>query len=131
MSPAPHLLYVNSRPTLVSAAIWIKFYVEEHLADTINTGTAKTAAFYEELELPTKHGSASARKFLAIYQTDFAEPLKTANADVLMWTSAILSEGGKHTDAGMEHIDPDTRNYELVQVHDPKGVGEGLLLPYA
>ncbi|KAF2681310.1 hypothetical protein K458DRAFT_310096 [Lentithecium fluviatile CBS 122367] len=124
MPPAPYLLHVNSRPTLVSAPTWKKFYLEEHLPELINTGTSKTAALYEEIDLPGDRDTGSQRRWLAIYQTDFAEPLKSENAKNLTWTSEILSEGGKHTDVSIEHFDVDTRNYELIQTYNPKGVGE-------
>ena len=75
MTPAPHLLFVNSRSTLVPAATWKKFYTEEHLANLIDTGTSKTAALYEEFDIPGPPGTENPRKFLAIYQTEVAEPL--------------------------------------------------------
>jgi hypothetical protein len=125
MAPAPHLLFVNSRPTLVSSATWQRYYTDEHLYDLVSTGTSKTAALYEEIDIPRAPGTENQRKWLAIYQTDFSEPLNSPNAKNMKWTSEILSEDGKHTDAGLEHTDPDTRNYKFIQAFDPHGVGEG------
>ncbi|KAF1951758.1 hypothetical protein CC80DRAFT_597212 [Byssothecium circinans] len=92
--PPPYLLHVNSALTQVTPETW-KMYATEHISDLVNASAVTCAFLYEEIPLPIKaYAPANPRKFLTLYQTEFAEPMKTQ------------------------------KNYEFVQVYDPNGFGE-------
>lgn len=123
MPAAPYLLHVNSRPIIVSDKLWKEWYVDEHLPDLVNSGISVRATFYEEIPAPFNPSPTHPRKFLALYQTDFKESLKTENYTALRTTSEMFAkEGGK---VGIQdNGDFDARNYELIQEFDPNRIGE-------
>ena len=90
-----YLLHVNSKPTKVSNDLWAQWYVEEHLPDLVSSKTSTRATFYKELPPLFEGASNSPRSFLALYQTDFQESLKTENYTNLRTTSDFFpKEGG-------------------------------------
>ncbi|KAK5946630.1 hypothetical protein PMZ80_000773 [Knufia obscura] len=120
MPPSPHLLHVTSRPLVVTPALWKQWYKTEHLRDLVHGGVATRATFYEEVGGPE---TPDTRKFLALYQTDHAEPLNTPAFASLRSTSELFAkEGG--TPSIAENGDFDARVYNLIQEFDPKGTGE-------
>lgn len=122
MPISPYLLEVTSRPKIVSNQLWQQWYTEEHLPDLVNSKTATRATFYSELSLDPSGALPSTRQHLALYQTDFSEPLNTENYTDLRRTSRLFQkEGG--TENISENGDFDARNYELIQEFDPFGVG--------
>lgn len=126
-SVSPYLLYVNSKPTKVSDELWTKWYTEEHLPDLVSSKTSTRATFYKELP-PILGGDPNPRNFLALYQTDFEESLKTENYTNLRTTSELFAQEGSTKNIG-DNGDFDARNYELIQVYDPNGVGNGMRTP--
>lgn len=123
-STSPRLLWVNSRPIgQTTNALWQDWYTIEHIPDLVNAGASTRASFYKEVAFP---GSADEpkeeRKFLALYQTDFAEPLKTKQYLDIRTSSEILP--GKQIAGNGEF---NARNYSLVQDYDPKGLAKGTL----
>lgn len=129
-SVSPYLLHVNSRPTVVSDKLWSEWYTIEHLPDLVNTKTSTRAAFYEEIGVPGLGEASHPRKFLALYQTDYAECLKTQNYIDIRTTSELFPKEGGTKNIG-DNGDFDARNYELVQEYDPKGLGNSALLQLA
>lgn len=125
MAPAQYLLHVNSRPTQTSDEVWKKWYIDEHLPDLVKSGTSVRASFYEEVVVPGGQGPENPRKFLALYQSDFQEPLSTKNYTDLRTTSELFKPGSSKSDAIAENGDFDARNYELIQHYDPLKKGEG------
>lgn len=123
-SVSPYLLHVNSKPTKVSDDLWTKWYTEEHLPDLVSSKTSTRATFYRELP-PILGGEPNPRNFLALYQTDFEESLKTENYTNLRTTSELFPKEGGTKHIG-ENGDFDARNYELIQVYDPSGIGNGM-----
>ncbi|KAJ9503579.1 hypothetical protein H2202_000718 [Exophiala xenobiotica] len=120
-----HLLFVNSRPQPGSGVdddLWTKWYIEEHLPDLVNSKTSPRAAFYRETHdfaLATKEPHP--RKFLALYQTDFEEPLKSKNfVDGVRHSSDMWPQGKGDTEIG----DFDGRNYKMIQEYDPNKIGD-------
>ncbi|KAJ9654157.1 hypothetical protein H2198_006776 [Neophaeococcomyces mojaviensis] len=123
MAPSPYLLSVTSRPTVVSDSLWQQWYTEEHLPDLVNSRTSTRATFYTEVTHQLNNAASYPRKFLALYQTDFAEPLKTENYTTLRTTSELFGkEGGK--EGIQDNGDFNARNYELIQEFDPTKIGE-------
>ncbi|KAJ9622121.1 uncharacterized protein PV06_05805 [Exophiala oligosperma] len=123
--PCQYFLSVNSRPQPSSGVddqLWAKWYKEEHLPDLVNSQATKRAAFYQET-----HDFAAASKdhhprpFLALYQTDFEEPLKTKNYLEGVRHSSGMWPGHKPT---VEIGDFDCRNYKLIQEYDPNKIGD-------
>ena len=62
------------------------------------------------------------RKYLAIYQTDFKEMLKSEEYKAAGTTSELFPV--KDIDKNGEF---DVRNYELIQDFDPNGLGDSML----
>lgn len=128
MSPSPYLLHVNSRPLLVSDALWQEWYTTEHVPDLINTGTSTRAAFYEEVGHPLAPNPDHPRKWLALYQTEYEECLKTKNyEDGVRHSSGLFAKEGSGSELNRENGEFDARNYRLWQEFDPKGTGESAL----
>ncbi|KAF2169027.1 hypothetical protein M409DRAFT_21038 [Zasmidium cellare ATCC 36951] len=121
-SVSPYLLHVNSKPTKVSDDLWTQWYTEEHLPDLVSSKTSTRATFYKELPSLFGGESKNPRNFLALYQTDFQECLKTENYTNLRTTSELFPKEGNTKSIG-ENGDFNARNYELIQVYDSKGVG--------
>jgi hypothetical protein len=134
MPPSPYLLWVNSKPTKASEDLFVKWYTTEHVPDLVSSGAATRATFYREtLDFPGSSREHHERQwlsvdqqpqerlhYLAAYQTDFAEALKSKDylkipveSDLFPWK--LHSESGTF----------DARNYELIQDYDPDHVGEG------
>jgi hypothetical protein len=126
MAPSPHLLWVNSCPTnKTTEAQWKQWYTEEHIPDLVNHHASTRASLYIEThEYPGAPKEAkNEKKFLALYQSDFAEPLKSEEYTGIRTTSEILPGKMIHG-AG----DFNARNYDLIQDYDPNNIGEGLFL---
>lgn len=125
MPPAPYLLHVNSRPTQVSDEVWKKWYIDEHLAEFVNSGTSVRATLYEEIDLPGGRGIDNPRRYLALYQTDFEESLLSKNYTSIRSASELFKQAGSNSDSILENGDIDARDYELIQNYDPNNIGEG------
>lgn len=124
MTPSPNLLWVNSRPVAkTTEKQWIQWYIDEHLPDLVGHHASTRATFYKEtFDWPGAPAAVEPHesKFLAMYQSDFKEPLKSKEYLGIRTTSEILpskliQEAG-HFNA---------RNYSLAQNYDPKNIGEG------
>lgn len=123
MSPSRNLLWVNSRPVEpTTESQWTDWYIKEHLPDLVNHTVSTRACFYKEThDFPGASPDATHEsKFLAMYQSDMAEPLKSKEYLGIRTTSEILPAKEIHA-AG----DFNARNYELIQDYDPNGLGEG------
>ena len=126
MPASKHLLVVNSRPTVVSPSLWQKWYALEHLPDLVNSKTSTRAALYQEIAFLLNPNPTHPRTFLAVYQTEFEEPLKSQEYGNARSTSELFKrEGG--SDKIPDNGDFDARNYTLIQEFDPKGTGERAL----
>ena len=97
MAPAPYLLHVNSRPTVVSDQLWKEWYTDEHLPDLVNAKSAIRATFYEEIGNPLNEHPDHPRKFLALYQTDFEELLKSDEYLGIRKTSELFERESAHS----------------------------------
>ena len=129
MATSPYLLYVNSRPTFVSNDLWTEWYTVEHLPDLVNSKTSTRAAFYQEIGHAFNPEPQDPRPFLALYQTDFEEPLKSDNyTDNVRRESELFQKGGATSENNRDNGDFDARNYSLIQNYDPNGVGESMSL---
>ena len=125
MSTSQYLLLVNSKPTVVSHDIWKEWYTVEHLPDLVNSKTSTRAAFYEEIGHAFNPQPKDPRPFLALYQTNFEEPLKGDNYNNnVRRTSELFKSGGATSDKNQDNGDFDARNYSLIQGFDPNDVGE-------
>jgi hypothetical protein len=124
-SPSSHLLWVNSRPLAPTTdSQWHEWYTVEHIPDLVNHGASTRASFYTEVsDFPGLPGDwpKEERKYLALYQTDFEEPLRTDQYLDIRQTSEILP--GKKIETAGEF---NARNYGLVQDYDPEGLGKGM-----
>lgn len=125
-SVSPYLLHVNSKPTKVSNDLWSEWYIKEHLPDLVSSKTSNRATFYKELP-PLLGGEPPARNFLALYQTDYEESLKTEHYTNLRTTSELFPKEGGTTNI-QDNGDFNARNYELIQLYDPKKIGNGMRL---
>lgn len=124
MARSPYLLWVNSRPTQVDDDLWIKWYIEEHVPDLVGHHASTRASFYQELS-PDQAGEFKLggdphpRKYLAVYQTDFEEPLKHNEYMEIRKTSEMWPKN-KENGANGEF---NARNYKLIQDYDPEKIG--------
>ena len=110
MAPAPYLLHVNSRPTAVSNALWTEWYTKEHVPDLVNSKTSTRAAFYEEIPTPFAPNPDHPRKFLALYQTDKEECLKSDEyLQQVRRTSGLFAKEGSKSDKNQDNGDFDAR----------------------
>ncbi|KAF9735013.1 putative alpha/beta hydrolase [Paraphaeosphaeria minitans] len=123
-APAPYLLHVTSRPTQVSLQTWKKWYASEHLPDLVGSGTSIRATLYEEIDLPGATAGSSERRFLAMYQTPFETCLEKEQYRGLRTTSGLFEKDGAGSSDIEDNGDFNARNYGLIQVFDPKGLGE-------
>jgi hypothetical protein len=124
MAPSPNLLWVNSRPVgKTSDDQWLRWYVDEHLPDLVGHHASTRATFYKETS-DWPGGSASEAphesKYLALYQSDFVEPLKSKEYLGIRTTSEILPGNLIHGAGNFN-----ARNYKVIQDYDPKNTGEG------
>lgn len=123
MTASPYLLHITSRPTVVSDTLWKKWYSTEHLPDLVNAKVVTRATLYEEIPTPMKPNPTEPRKFLAIYQTDRADPIMSKEYGNVSQTSELFTtEGG--TNSNGDNGDFDGRNYELIDVFDPLKNGQ-------
>lgn len=109
MSPIPNFVRV--------------FLIEDHqLPDLVNSGTTKRAAFYREtFDFSGASKDKPARSYLALYQTDFEEPLtRSEYTDNVRHGSDLFPKKKETTENG----DFDARNYKLTTDYDPKRTGE-------
>jgi len=124
--PSPFLLWVNSRPLKPDDDTWVRWYTTEHLPDLVSSRASSRAAFWQEVGFPKGKEADSERKYLALYQSEFQEPLKSKEYEGIRKTSDLFKTGSKVIHENGEF---DARNYGLVQAYDPKKEGEGLHLP--
>jgi len=130
MATSSYLLHVNSRPTVVSNDLWTKWYTTEHIPDLVNSKTSTRAAFYQEIGHAFNPDPKDPRPFLALYQTDFEEPLKSSNySDGVRRDSELFKQQGATSKKNQDNGDFDARNYELIQNFDPNGVDESMPTP--
>lgn len=121
--PSKYALHVFSHPAKVTDSLWEEWYRKEHVPDMVNSGASTRATFFRASD-KTPH---NAEKFFAFYQTDIKECLDTDNyRDHVRSTSELFEDREKGC---REYGAFDPRNYELIQVYDPNGVGEGESLP--
>lgn len=95
------------------------------MPDLVGHGASTRATFYREtFDLPgsSKEQGKEHRLYLALYQTNFEEPLKSKEYLGIRTTSEILP--GKQIMGAGEF---NARNYELIQDYDPDSIGEGIL----
>ena len=126
--PATYLLHVLSRPLKVTPETWSEWYTQEHVPDLVNHGVTKTGAVYRAVH-PTPLGMSPPddKTFLAIYQSDVARPL-----DSDAFRDKVRHKSDKYFPDGLGSRVVgkfDIRNYEVIQVYDPKGVGDGKYFP--
>ncbi len=127
MATSPYILTVNSRPTVVSNDLWTEWYTVEHLPDLVNSKASTRAAFYQEIGHAFNPDPQNPRPFLAVYQTDFEELLKSNNyLENVRHTSSLFMKEGATSDRNLQNGDFDARNYRLIQNFDPNGVGESM-----
>ncbi|KAF2432484.1 hypothetical protein EJ08DRAFT_630793 [Tothia fuscella] len=121
--PSQYLFLVNSRPTTCDNKTWEKWYKEEHLPDLVNHKASTRAAFYREVfDVPDLYASNKAknrRNYLAVYQTDFKDLLRSEEYKAIRTSSEILP--GKTI---LENGEFDARNYELIHDFDPNSFGD-------
>lgn len=101
MAPSQYLLRVLSKPTKVSEEKWSKWYVDEHVPDTVKAGVVDRGAFYKAynnfplaVKTPSKADSQKGTELngakvkdypewaddfvdCAVYQTKFEDYTKT------------------------------------------------------
>ena len=97
MATNEYLLHVNSGPKVVSNALWKQWYIDEHLPDLVNAKSCSRASFWEEIESPLNPNPDHPRKFLALYQTDFEELLKSDEYKGIRSTSELFEKEGAHS----------------------------------
>lgn len=96
--------------------------LDHQLPDLVNSGTTKRAAFYREtFDFSLASKERPARSYLALYQTDFEEPLTTSEYANKVRHGSDLFPKKKETS---ENGDFDARNYKLIVDYDPKSTGE-------
>jgi len=133
MPPSPYLLWVNSRPITVTDEKWVEWYTDEHVPDLVGHGASTRATFYREtFDFPgssrehhdrqwlSMDQGKQHRLYLAMYQTNFEEPLKSDEYLGIRTTSEIFP--GKQIMGAGEF---NARNYKLIQDYDPDSIGEG------
>lgn len=109
MAPSPYLLHVNSRPTEVSKSLWSEWYTTEHLPDLVNAKSSDRATFYEEIGHPLGPNPDHPRAFLALYQSQFEELLKSNEYQGIRTTSELFKKESSKSDKIQDHGDFDAR----------------------
>jgi hypothetical protein len=128
--PSKYLFRVNSRPTTCNEETWEKWYTEEHLPDLVKNKASTRAALYREVfdvpDLYAFNKEKIPRNYLAIYQTDFKELIKSEENKAVKTTTKLLPEKeiGKNGEF-------DLRNYELIHTFDPNGLGDSTFISAA
>jgi hypothetical protein len=134
MSPSPHLMWVNSKPTTVNDEQFVQWYTQEHIPDIIENGVALKATLYRETFdfpgssrehherswLAMDQKSKNSRPYLAVYQTKVPEALKTPEFLKLRRTSDIMP-----VEEILDSGEFDGRYYNLIQDYDPDHIGDG------
>jgi hypothetical protein len=119
--PSPYLFRVNCRPTIGDDKTWEKWYLEQHIPDLVNHKATTRVAFYREIfdvpDLYAYNKEEIPRNYLAIYQTDSKDLLKSEEYKAIKSTNKFVPENGEF----------DARNYELIQDFDPNGLGDSTL----
>ena len=110
MAPSTYLLHVNSRPKSVSNSLWVEWYVDEHLPDLVNAKSCDRATFYEEIGSPLNPDPDHPRKYLALYQTEFEELLKSDEYKGIRKTSELFAKEGAKSNLIQDHGDFDARS---------------------
>ncbi|KIW26512.1 hypothetical protein, variant [Cladophialophora immunda] len=123
--PQQYLLWVNSRPLPDSGVdddLWVKWYIEEHVPDLVNSkATVRAAMFRENFDFSLEPKEKHPRKFLVLYQADFEEPLSSKEyLDDVRHSSDMWPDKKGNREVG----DFNGRNYKLIQDYDPDGKGE-------
>lgn len=114
---ARHLFFALSQPHRVPEATWRKFYKTEHIQDLVNHGVVRKGAFYRRILNPLRQAFPDDKKFLAVYETDFARCLHSKEfADGVKTTSSLFPNNGGPLDVA----DIDVRNYQITETFDPK-----------
>jgi hypothetical protein len=129
MPTSPYLLLVNSRPTSVPDTLWTEWYTTEHLPDLVNSKASTRATFYQEVSAQTtttNTADSNPRHFLALYQTDHEEPLKSDGYVQEVRKHSDLFEAASGKPRNQDNGEFDARNYKLIQDFDPKGLGDGM-----
>jgi len=126
--PSRYLFTVNSRPTGCDEATWEKWYAEEHIPDLVEHKASTRAAIYRETQdVPSLYEYNAeqpySRRYLAIYQTDSEEILKGNEYKEIRNTSDLFPNSKDI----MENGEFDARNYKLVDVFDPRNLGDSML----
>ena len=109
MAPSPYLLHVNSRPKEVSNPLWVEWYITEHLPDLVGAKSSDRATFYEETGFATNPYPDHPRKFLALYQSQFEELLKSEEYLGIRTTSELFTKEGSKSNKIGDHGDFDAR----------------------
>lgn len=117
MATSPYLLHVNSRPTTVSNPLWKEWYIKEHLPDLVGAKSSTRATFYEEIPSPLNPNPDHPRKFLALYQTDFEELLKSEEYQGIRTTSELFEKESAHGKNIRENGDFDARSGRHIQIY--------------
>lgn len=110
MTTNPYLLHVNSRPKIVSNPLWVEWYIDEHLPDLVNAKSCSRATFYEEVSWSLNPNPDHPRKFLALYQTDFEELLKSNEYQGIRSTSELFEKESSHSKNIGDNGDFDARS---------------------
>ena len=117
--------------------------MDEHLPDLVNAKSCSRASFWEETPSVLNQNPDHPRKFLALYQTDFEELLKSDEYQGgVRRTSELFEQENAQSKTNADNGDFDARYpsmniscnimliqpryYKLWQNYDPKGVGETL-----
>ena len=124
--PSKYLFTVNSKPTGCDEATWEKWYAEEHIPHVVGHGASTRAAIYREThDVPSLYAANAenpySRKYMAIYQTDADQLLKSEQYKTLPTTSDLFNGS---SNVIMENGEFDARNYELLDLFDPKNIGD-------
>ena len=126
--PQPYLRHVSSRPTKVAEQTWTRWYLDEHIRDTIYHKVARTAAFYKATGKSFTYLEQADREVdqmdhLAIYQTDRPRPQdQQAFKDHVRVRSTLLGEDNPHI---TEVADLVMEDLELVEILGSYEFNEG------
>ncbi|KAF9884516.1 hypothetical protein FE257_001704 [Aspergillus nanangensis] len=120
---APFVHLELSRPLEVEESEWISSYLDEQIPSLISHGVVRNGALYRLIPNPMGRVPPDDKTFLVFYQTDFARCLNSENHTA--W-KRVTSNALRNPKALTTTVHPDVRNYTLVEVFDPKGVGSEL-----
>ena len=81
-----------------------------HLPDLVNSKASNRATFYKEVANPFNEKPDHPRKYLALYQTDFEELLKSKEyVDDVRHDSQLFKKEGANSDKNKDNGDFDAR----------------------